>query len=60
MAEKRERIDTGTDSRFVKRDEQGKFKDSVEVGGSLAADRRQDAKTRARKGEGDRGDQKKR
>jgi hypothetical protein len=52
----RELIDTGTDKRYVRRDEQGKFKESVDVGRSLAADRRQRAKTTAKKGEGDRGD----
>lgn len=52
----RELIDTGTDKRFVRRDEKGQFKESVDVGRSLAADRRQHAKTNAKKGEGDRGD----
>jgi hypothetical protein len=60
MSEKRERIDTGTDSRFVKRDEQGRFKESVDVGRSLSQDRRKQAKTTAKPGYGDRGDQKKR
>jgi hypothetical protein len=59
MPQKRELIDTGTDKRFVRRDEQGQFKESVDVGRSLAADQRQSAKT-APKGQGDRGDQKKR
>jgi hypothetical protein len=52
----RELIDTGTDKRFVRRDEKGQFKDGVDVGKSLAADRRQHAKTKAKKGEGDKGD----
>ena len=52
----RELIDTGTDKRFVRRDEQGRFKESVDVGRSLAADRRQHAKTKSKKGEGDKGD----
>ena len=52
----RELIDTGTDKRFVRRDEEGKFKESADVGHSLAADRRQHAKTKVKKGEGDRGD----
>jgi hypothetical protein len=55
----RELIDTGTDKRYVRRDEKGQFKDVVDVGKSLAADRRTKAKTVAKKGEGDRGDQKK-
>jgi hypothetical protein len=53
----RELIDTGTDKRYVRRDDHGRFKEEVDVGGSLAADRRQHAKTKAKKGEGDRGDQ---
>ncbi len=52
----RERIDTGTDKRFVRRDEQGQFKESDDVGRSSAADQRQHAKTKAKKGEGDKGD----
>jgi hypothetical protein len=53
---KRETIDTGTDKRYVRRDEKGQFKESVDVGRSLSADRRQKAKTEAKPGEGDRGD----
>jgi hypothetical protein len=56
MASKRELIDTGTDKRFVRRDEKGRFKDVVDVGRSLAADRRQHAKTKVKSGQGDRGD----
>ena len=56
---KRELIDTGTDKRYVRRDERGRFKASVDVGRSLSADRRQTAKTPAKKGQGDRGDRKK-
>ena len=52
----RELIDTGIDKRFVRRDEQGQFKESVDVGRSLAADRRHKAKHDAPKGQGDRGD----
>lgn len=52
----RELIDSGTDKRYVRRDEEGRFKESVDVGRSLAADQRQHAKTRSKKGEGDRGD----
>ncbi|WP_426122825.1 hypothetical protein [Pararhizobium sp. PWRC1-1] len=55
---KRELIDTGTDKRYVRRDEDGKFKESVDVGKSLAADRRTKAKTAAKSGEGDKGDHK--
>ncbi len=52
----RELIDTGTDKRFVRRDEKGQFNESTDVGRGLAADRRQKAKNKAKKGEGDRGD----
>ncbi|MBY5518085.1 hypothetical protein [Rhizobium leguminosarum] len=53
---KRELIDTGTDKRYVRRNRQGQFKESDDVGRSLAADRRQTAKTKAKVGDGDRGD----
>ena len=52
----RELIDTGTDKRYVRRDEEGRFKESDDVGRSLAADQRQHAKSKAKKGEGDKGD----
>jgi hypothetical protein len=55
---KRELINTGTDKRFVRRDSQGQFKESDDVGRSLAQDRRRKAKTVAPKGQGDRGDRK--
>jgi len=53
---KRELIDTGTDKRYVRRNASGQFKESVDVGRSLAADRRQKSKKVAKKGQGDRGD----
>ena len=34
---KRELLDTGTDKRFVRRDEKGRFSESVDVGRSLSA-----------------------
>ena len=46
------------DKRYVRRDEDGRFKESDDVGRSLAADRRRKAKTVAAKGQGDRGDRK--
>lgn len=52
----RELIDTGRDKRYVRRDEKGQFKESDDVGRSLARDVRQHAKTKAKKGQGDRGD----
>ena len=57
-AKKRELVDTGNDKRYVRRDDQGAFtKDQVDVGKSLADDRKQHAKTVAKPGQGDRGDQ---
>ena len=56
----RERIDTGTDKRFVRRDEAGEFKESDDVGKSLAQDVKKAAKTRVKAGQGDKGDQKRR
>ncbi len=56
MPAKRELIDTGTDKRYVRRDAAGKFKESDDVGRSLAADRRRTAKTPAKPGQGDKGD----
>jgi hypothetical protein len=56
----RELIDTGSDKRFVRRGKKGRFKESDDVGRSLSADRRKKAKKVAKKGEGDRGDQKRR
>jgi hypothetical protein len=56
MPGKRELINTGTDKRYVRRNEKGQFKDVVDVGKSLAADRRKKAKTSVKSGQGDRGD----
>ena len=56
---KRELIDTGTDKRYVTRDAKGQFKESVDVGRSLAADQRQHAKTDVKSGHGGEGDHKK-
>jgi hypothetical protein len=55
---KRELIDTGTDKRYVRRDEDGKFKESVDVGRSLSADKRHQAQNVAKPREGDKGDRK--
>jgi len=52
----RELIDTGTDKRVVRRDEDGQFSESDDVGKSLAQDQRRDAENESKKGEGDRGD----
>jgi hypothetical protein len=57
MTSKRELIEPHEgDKRYVRRDEHGHFKEEVDVGRSLAADRRQHAKTKAKPGQGDRGD----
>jgi hypothetical protein len=55
---KRTLIQPNGDKRFVRRDQQGQFKESDDVGRSLAADRRTPAKTKVASGQGDRGDQK--
>ena len=52
----RERIDTGTEKRYIRRDEQGQFKESEDVGRSSAQDQLRDAEHDTRKGQGDRGD----
>lgn len=52
----RERIDTGNDSRFVRRDDKGQFKESDDVGRSLSQDRKQDAENEAPRNQGDKGD----
>ena len=49
-------MDTRTDKRFVRRTASGTFKESDDVGKSLAVDRRTRAKTRVKSGQGDRGD----
>ena len=54
---KRELIDTGTDKRYVRRDDQGRFNESVDVGRSLSQDVRKTARRNADPGQGDRGDQ---
>jgi hypothetical protein len=53
---KREEIAPNGDKRYVRRDEKGRFKTEVDVGRSLAADRRHKAKNEAKPGQGDRGD----
>jgi hypothetical protein len=53
---RRELIDTGTDKRFVRRDRQGRFSESDDLSRSLSDDRRHPARTKARRGQGERGD----
>jgi hypothetical protein len=53
----RERIDTSSSKRYVRRDARGRFtSDQVEVGRSLSRDRQVKAEHTTRKGQGDRGD----
>jgi hypothetical protein len=47
------------DKRYVRRKADGTFGKTVDVGKSLAADRKHSAKTKVPKGQGDRGDVKK-
>ena len=52
----RELIDTGNDKRFVRRDEDGQFNESEDVGKSSAQDQKRDAENDTKSGQGDRGD----
>ena len=53
----RERIDTGTEKRYVRRDARGHFtSDQTDVGRSSAADQRRHSETPAKRGYGDKGD----
>jgi hypothetical protein len=58
MPRKRELIDTGTDKRYVRRDDQGRFDEVTDVGRSLSQDVRKKAKKTVEAGQGDKGDQK--
>ncbi len=53
---KRELIAPRGDKRYVRRDSSGQFSESDDVGRSLATDQRAAAKTKAKRGQGDRGD----
>ena len=53
---KRELIAPKGDKRYVRRDERGRFEEIDDAGRSLASDVRQHAKTKAKSGQGDRGD----
>lgn len=54
----REEIAPNGDKRYIRRDDKGRIKTSVDEGKSLAADRRRKAKTVVKPGDGDRGDRK--
>jgi hypothetical protein len=58
MVGKRELIDTGTDKRYVRRSEAGRFKEIDELGRSLRQDVKRRAKRTVKAGHGDKGDQK--
>ena len=53
---KRELMSPRGDKRLVRRDEKGRFRESDDLGRSLAADVRKRAQHEARPGQGDRGD----
>jgi hypothetical protein len=55
-AAKREFIAPKGDKRYVRRDANGRIKESDDVSRSLAQDPRQRAKTKAKRGQGDRGE----
>ena len=46
----RELIDTGTDKRYVRRDEEGRFEESDDVGRSLSQDVKKHARTEVKAG----------
>ena len=56
---KRELIAPRGDRRFVRRDTEGKFKESDDAGRSLSQDRKKKAKRAVESGQGDKGDRKK-
>lgn len=58
MTGKRELIDTGTDKRYVRRDEKGRFDEAVDVGRSLSQDQKREARSTSKPGYGDQGDRK--
>jgi hypothetical protein len=53
---KRELLKSRTATFFARRTAKGRFKELDERGRSLTADRRRKAKTKAKRGDGDRGD----
>lgn len=55
---RREAIAPRGDKRYVRRDEQGQFRESDDQGESLGTDVKQKAKTKVKPGQGDKGDQK--
>ena len=58
---KRELVKSNSDKRFIRRDAKGRFTTTqADVGASLTVDRRRHAETTVAKGQGDRGDQRRR
>ena len=57
--QKRQRINTGTDARLVKRTATGRFKESDDAGRAQKADRAKSARKTVKSGYGDQGDLKK-
>ena len=55
-ASKRTLVKARSDKRYVRRDAKGQFKESDDVGGSLARDQKRKATKKAKRGHGDRGD----
>ena len=53
---RRELIDTGRNKMYGRRDERGQFTEMDDVSRSLSTDQRRNAKTKAPRGQGDRGD----
>ena len=59
MAGKRELVEPNEgDKRYVRRDEDGQFTESDDVGRSLSHDQKRDAKNTTKSGQGDKGDRK--
>jgi hypothetical protein len=57
MTSKRELIEPNGDKRLIRRDENGRIKESDDLGKSLSQDVRKTAKTKVKSGQGDKGDQ---
>ncbi len=53
---KREEIAPNGDKRYIRRDDDGRIKTSVEEGRSLSNDAHRKARTNSKPGQGDRGD----
>lgn len=52
----RELMEPNGDKRYVRRDEQGQFRESDDVGRSLSQDVKKASNTKVKSGQGDRGD----